>query len=610
MNRRGRGSTKSGRPTRMPEGTYEPEPPVLAHDGGLIVHFHGDDGRRWDFDFGALPLPGWHEPLAGAFALRTGPAGGLRTLASASYSCWNILQRFMIFLSEHPDPPPDPRRLNPGHLKAFLKHRRTTIGERAQDELQAMSRLFDLPPMASLMAPSTLDFARSRTRWKKQGGVGGYSDGEFTRLIAAARADVAAIRDRIGAGEALLSRFATDPSQLDEEDFVRGQRLAEMASTGVVPWPPGHASGAMRLRKRWAAELFFTVDDLAPFMILMVAVSGINGEAVKEMPAQHRLIDGRAVETTLVKRRRGQGRWFSKVTWEIGKPSRELHTAGGLYLLLLRLTARNRSFTGTDQALTVWRNSLRADRRGPGEHQAPFAKSLSCGLPHMVGWSRGRSHPVLADAHAKEEPQLLRIDLNRVRTSVEVRRTKQLGGHLPSAARSNSMQVLFRHYLSGDPVIRDWADEVMAEALEDTEQAALAAHHRALAKAGGHLQIATAEDETPSRAKDTAWAACTDHEHHPGTGRPCEVTFLDCFHCGNCLITSDHLPKLLGLLDALDARRQQMSDAEWWRRYGPAWTAIRRDVLAKFTPAEVERAQAAKKPDALLDLVENPWEKP
>ncbi|MFH9090968.1 hypothetical protein [Streptomyces sp. NPDC017673] len=88
------------------------------------------------------------------------------------------------------------------------------------------------------------------------------------------------------------------------------------------------------------------------------------------------------------------------------------------------------------------------------------------------------------------------------------------------------------------------------------------------------------------------------------------MSFLDCFHCGNCLITRSHLPRLLSLLDALVQRRQQMSEAEWWHRYGPIWAAIRHDVLAKFSPAELARAEADKAGDALLDLVEEPWETP
>jgi hypothetical protein len=59
---------------------------------------------------------------------------------------------------------------------------------------------------------------------------------------------------------------------------------------------------------------------------------------------------------------------------------------------------------------------------------------------------------------------------------VEIRRTKQTGGHLPSAARTNTVPVLFRHYLRGDPTVTAWAEEVIGEAIADAEAAALTAH--------------------------------------------------------------------------------------------------------------------------------------
>ncbi|WP_327321350.1 hypothetical protein OG735_01815 [Streptomyces sp. NBC_01210] len=47
------------------------------------------------------------------------------------------------------------------------------------------------------------------------------------------------------------------------------------------------------------------------------------------------------------------------------------------------------------------------------------------------------------------------------------------------------------------------------------------------------------------------------------TGRACRASFLDCFHCGNCVVTPDHLPRLLALLDAMDKRRRQMDEQVW-----------------------------------------------
>jgi hypothetical protein len=70
------------------------------------------------------------------------------------------------------------------------------------------------------------------------------------------------------------------------------------------------------------------------------------------------------------------------------------------------------------------------------------------------------------------------------------------------------------------------------------------------------------------------------------------------------VITHDHLPSLLGLLDSLEQRRQEIPLPAWWRRYGPAWAAIRHEVLPEFSPAEITAADAVKPRDTRLDLVE------
>jgi hypothetical protein len=89
MNRQGRGSTGPGRPSAMPDHSYEPPEPVRELTGGrLLVAFHGDDDRRRLFDVSRLPLPGWHQTLAAAVAERTGPSGGLRTFSAAAGERW------------------------------------------------------------------------------------------------------------------------------------------------------------------------------------------------------------------------------------------------------------------------------------------------------------------------------------------------------------------------------------------------------------------------------------------------------------------------------------------------------------------------------------------
>ena len=81
-----------------------------------------------------------------------------------------------------------------------------------------------------------------------------------------------------------------------------------MAETGLVPCPDEAERQVLRWRLETAGHLFLTPRDVAPLLVLGVALTGRNVETLKELPAQHRLLDGRAVEVTVVKRRRGAGR--------------------------------------------------------------------------------------------------------------------------------------------------------------------------------------------------------------------------------------------------------------------------------------------------------------
>ncbi len=73
MTRRGRSATRAGRPAALPHGDYRPPAPAATAPQGLVVAFHGEDGRRKDYLVSRLPLPGWHPALAEALAERIGP---------------------------------------------------------------------------------------------------------------------------------------------------------------------------------------------------------------------------------------------------------------------------------------------------------------------------------------------------------------------------------------------------------------------------------------------------------------------------------------------------------------------------------------------------------
>ena len=617
----GRGDTRAGRPARLPQGPYTPSPAIeRPGSSGLVVVFHGEDGRSARFRVDDLPLPGWHEPLAVAWESRIGSAGRLRTLASVR-SSWDVLGRFMRFLDAVPQPPADPRALTVAHVEGFLAARRDRLAAaNIGTEWRALARIMRLSPLREMIPVPTLEAAARRWTAGRSGrSKPGYSDRELARLLTAARRDVAAVRDRMDAAEQLLTRA---PDLMSEE----ARLFAEIAETGAVPAADVDVAplSTMRPRRQRAGQLFVIWPDVTPLLVLLVAVTGRNIETIKELPAEHRIIEDRAVELRVTKRRRGAQRWTETVTWEIGPPRRELHTPGGLYLLLHRLCARGRRFSGSERIWSIWRNGRYAHLAGAQEHFDPFSRGLHTHSPYLRDWVAARD--LRADAPSEEADgstaRPLSVDFNRLKTSIDVRRTRALGGHLPSAARSNTVLVLFSNYLRDDPTTIDWAHDIIGEAVVDAEQAALDAHRRALAAAGGGPALTTsanpsAGDTAVSGARhrrgdpqEVAWSSCADPQHHPGTGTACRASFLDCFHCGNCLITPAHLPRLLALLEALQIRREQLDRTDWWARYGPAWAAIRHDVLPKFSPAELAHAAAAAPTDALLDLVEAPWEHP
>ena len=600
---RGHARTGPGRPSALPPGPYSSPEHVRPGEAGAEVAFTGDDERQRVFGTAELALPGWRAPVAAAFAARTGIIGGLRTLASAE-STWQATRRFVSFLSLLPPPPSSPGDLTAAHLDAFHAEKSRTMSKRgALAELRRVLLLLEQAPLKAVLAPDVVDYLGRRWRDPRANGVPGYSDGELARIVAAARSDAVAIVARIEAGEQLASSYREAPSALSPAQEAAGRELAEMAETGLVPCPDGAIPELLRWRVKTAERLFLTLRDVVPLIILAVVLTGRNVETLKELPVQHRLLEDKAVEVTVVKRRRGAGRWHDQATWEIGPPSRRLHTPGGFYLLLCRLTESSRAFSGSTTVWSVWRNGHRAGVAGTlAEHWDPFSDKLRTQLG-LCDW---------ADRHdlRGDDGRRLKLDMNRLRTSAEVRRTRQMGGHLPSAARTNTMQTLWSSYLRGDPAVTEWAEDILYEAFADAERAALDAHRRALADHSDTLRIVPGQardDGMPPAAPGalgTGWTGCTDPEHRPGHEGPCTASFLDCFHCGNCVITHDHLPALLGLLDSMEQRRQEIPLPAWWRRYGSAWAAIRHEVLPEFSPAEITAAETVKPQNTMLDLVE------
>ncbi|WP_031072096.1 hypothetical protein [Streptomyces sp. NRRL WC-3742] len=612
-----------GRTSAMPTGPYQADAPAREGTGGLTVPFTGEDGRRKVFDFTGMALPAFHAEIVSAFAARTGPTGALRTVASADNS-FGATKRFLAFLDTLPQRPATLGDLTVRHLDRFRMHRLQTTGNRGamNDQMAIRLLLRHITPF-DVLSQDLRDYLGhpdlGRGFRDKKTMVPGYSDREFRELMAAARTEVVAIRDRIRKGERLLDAFRTRPDTLTPEEYTLASHLDTMDRTGHVPLVRTDLNRpVLEGRLRLARHLFLTQADLAPLVVLAAGLSGRNAETIKDLPAEHRLLDGQAVAVNLVKRRRGKTNSRETVHWETGgSASRQLHTPGGFYLLLHQLTERSRRFSGSTRLWSIWAGT--SGRRG-----ANWDTKLAA-VGHIDAFAQRLSRTMnlkgLAERHGltDDSGNPLPISLNRVKTTVEVRHTKAMGGHLPSASRTNTLDVSFAHYLQGDPVVREWADEILTTAIDEAEQQARS-HRPAVITPAHQLaqapqQIAASlgtSPETLHRALggelNTVVSSCLDILNSPFSDGVCDVSFLTCLRCPNALITHQHLPALLALVDELDRARQTMPIDAWVTRHGRTWLSLTRLILPQFTDAE--RAEAAKaKPATLgLDLLDGPKE--
>lgn len=298
-----RGTTGLGKPASLPPGNYAPRPQRT----GSIVEFVGEDGRSRTFDVGTLPLPGWHESLAGSWAARVGPAGALRTRSSAT-AAWGPVARMVRFLAQTLRPPAHPSDLTVEHVDAFMRFRESSAGERsAKLELRSVALTFEMLPLAELVSAEVRDRMRPY-QGLRVNPLSGYSDGELARIVAAARTDVAAMRER-------MIIPASNPDETPA-------RISQTHRADTFPFPGIAAPQLTVLKRRAAEKLFVTRRDMTSMLVLLVAMTGWNIEVIKDLPAEHRVIEGLAVEVEVTKRRRGAGRWTGQRLGKSGRPGR------------------------------------------------------------------------------------------------------------------------------------------------------------------------------------------------------------------------------------------------------------------------------------------------
>lgn len=193
----------------------------------------------------------------------------------------------------------------------------------------------------------------------------------------------------------------------------------------------------------------------------------------------------------------------------------------------------------------------------------------------------------------------LQVSLRRLRLSEQV---------LNQQARQNSESVSEDTYRSPDPATADEAVDTIIDG-----QADAVAHAKATVTirslTAAEVAAARRDPETAATlldipvstlklllagSLDTATTACTDFLNSPfaaSAGEPCPASFFACFTCTNAVITPDHLPRLVTLLDALDNVATLVAPARWETDYRDHYARLQTILDQNATQAEIGDAR-------------------
>jgi hypothetical protein len=112
------------------------------------------------------------------------------------------------------------------------------------------------------------------------------------------------------------------------------------------------------------------------------------------------------------------------------------------------------------------------------------------------------------------------------------------------------------------------------------------------------LSVPVAEVRRMLSGKQDVWlASCGGFHKSPfsAEGEPCPEPFWGCLECRNAVITARKLPAIIAFLDFIVARRAAMAEADWWPKFGRAWSRITQQILPAFSNTVVANAREKAK---------------
>ena len=561
---------------------------------GFRVAFYPErGGKRTEFDLSDLPVSNaMREWFADALAAGTGPSGSARTLTSAR-SLLGAIRSFARYLDSLDSPPAAPDQLRGTHWDGYLL---------AQRESNRRSLMINLRTVIRHATGVSSDFSARMQRTqiiREPRKIPAYTEAEFTRVTAAARAHLRGCVRRIHAGRAVLTSWRADEieRESDTHRWELGWLLDHIDRHDEVPRYPGgsrhHVSTAHGGTAALFAQLYPTPQDLGAAAALFICLTGHNLSSVREMPAVHHRPDGGASETRtaivdMVKARRGRAHAHMNVPLHDPGPRRtdrlDLSTALAVYEAILDITGPVRDRVGTDMLFAYF--------------TPKGGMKFLPGLRRNVIGEWGRSAGLFSDTiDAAGQKIPLMLDSRRLRMN-------WLEQHQRPVAHTE--QTLANEYLARhrgnlaeyQQIVATTLDEQVTAARRHTLMRTLTSDQVDRVRFDAN-SVAAETGVTPNVLTalvngrlDTVLAGCVDNTHGPHTpaGQSCTASFLLCLSCPCARATPAHLPIIVEVHDELQRKSSEMTPRRWVERFaGPV--AQLSDLMSRYPEIAIEDAR-------------------
>jgi len=584
----------------LPPGKYSR--PSRVDEALRVVSFTDEDGATWDFDFSDLAAaPGLVDDLVAALVAGSSPGGRWRTRSTVD-SAAGVARYLAVYLSTHYPDVASIADISPEVWWAW----RTAREEKSRwpGMVNLTRALLSESPKLQELTRRAMRAKASKPR-KRLPQNDAYSADEFARIRTAAKGQVRQAAARIEANLETLRKYrqsgdSSVPIMKAHGGLVwtAGSALEYLSSKGRMPSlylaRSAVSKGAFDLRgvNFPAQAIFPSIREIYCLMVLLVCERGFNLSVMNNLTINSFTSSDpngeEPVHTVDIdKPRRGPHRYSAEILtgeasklWEtavrLTQPCRDTLQSLETPSDKLLIAHRSKDMTDAGSFRTDWLDG------GISHHRmAPLGLLADNGSPLTVSLSRLRLSEQVLNQRARQNTDAVSEDVYRNRDSGAA----ELAAETIVEGQQDAL-----HHAQATVAVRSLDATEIAAARDNPEPVAL--------KLG--VPVVTLNLILAGRL-DTATSACVDFLNSPFAdepGDPCPASFLNCLACANAVITPQHLPRLITLLDGLDNVATIVPPRRWNLSYAEHYGRLSEVIRNNATGAEVAAArQSASESD-------------